>query len=97
MIKYRSMKHFNVEEYSRYMNSAPFHLYIFDDMDDILGAQEQLVTSALDSHAPLKQRCIKNGRIPFMNTILRKAKMNMWRSGPFGDERNPTAREKYLL
>ena len=37
VIKYRSMKHFNVEEYSRDKNYVLFHICdIFDDVDDIV-------------------------------------------------------------
>ena len=100
VIKYRSIKHFNVEEYSRDMHSVPFHTCdIFDDVGDIVWAHEQLVTSVIDSHTPLKQRCVKNDQIPFMNATLRKAihQRNMWRSRSFGDKRNTTAREKYVF
>ena len=39
-------------------DSVPFHICdIFGDVDDIVWAHElQLVTSVIDSHAPLKER-----------------------------------------
>ena len=99
MIKYRSMKKFKTEEYMRDMNFVPFHVCdIFDDVDDIVWAHGQLVTSVIDSHAPLKQRCVKNRQIPYMNSTLRKAihQRNMWRNRHFRDKRNTTIREKYV-
>ena len=54
MIKYRSMKKFKTEEYMRDMNLVPFHVCdIFDDVDDIVWAHGQFVTSVIDFHAPL--------------------------------------------
>ena len=54
------MKKLKTEEYMRDMN--------FDDVDDIVWAHWQLVTSVIDSHAPLKQRCVNNRQIPCMNS-----------------------------
>ena len=69
------------------------------DVDDIVWAHEQLVTSVIDSHAPLKQRCIKTIKFHLMNATLWKAihQRNMWRSRHFWDKQNTTAREKYVF
>ena len=73
-VSYRSMKHFQQEDYTRDLSNVPFHVCdIFDDVDDITWAQRHLLSSVIDIHAPLKQRYLRSNQIPCMNGQLRKA------------------------
>ena len=55
LITYRSMKNFDQDEFTRDLSTVPFHVcYIFDDVDDIVWAQQHLISSVVDFHAPLK-------------------------------------------
>ena len=57
LITYRSMKIFDQEEFTRDLTTVPFHVCdIFDDVDDIVWAQQKLISCIVDIHAPLKQR-----------------------------------------
>ena len=52
---------------------APFHIIdIFDDVDDMLYAFEQLYTKILNEHAPLKQAVIRRNQVPYMTEEWRK-------------------------
>ena len=99
LITYRSMKHFDQEEFTRDLSTVPFHVCdIFDDVDDIVWAQQHLISSVIDFHAPLKQRYLRSNQVPYMNGQLRKAihQRKMWRNKHFRDKRNPIARAQYV-
>ena len=50
------IKQFNTENFKADMEQTPFHIAsVFDDMDDILWAWNQLFRGVCDSHAPLKE------------------------------------------
>ena len=52
---------------------APFHIIdIFDDLDDMLYAFEELYTEILNEHAPLKQAVIRRNQVPYMTEEWRK-------------------------
>ena len=98
-ITYRSMKHFDHEDFNRDLSNVPFHVCdIFDDVDDIAWAQQHLLSSVINIHAPLKQRYLRANQVPYMNGQLRKAihQRNMWRNKHFKDKRDPTARANYV-
>ena len=93
------MKHFDQEEFTRDLSTVPFDVCdIFDDVDDIVWAQQHLISSVIDFHAPLKQRYLRSNQVPYMNGQLRKAihQRNMWRNKHFKDKRNPIARAQYV-
>ena len=59
-VVYRSMKHhFCDKSFQNDLANVPFHVCnIFDDIDDICWAQNNLFTSVLNEHAPLKVKCM---------------------------------------
>ena len=98
-ITYRSMKYFDQEAFNRDLSNVPFHVCdVFDDVDDIAWAQQHLLSSVINFHAPLKHRFLRTNQVPYMNGQLRKAihQRNMWRNKHFKDKRNSIAREKYV-
>ena len=98
-ITYRSMKYFDQEAFNRELSNVPFHVCdVFDDVDDIAWAQQHLLSSVINIHAPLKHRFLRTNQVPYMNGQLRKAihQRNMWRNKHFKDKRNSFAREKYV-
>ena len=100
VLTYRSMKHFQHNEFSKDVGFIPFHVCeIFDEVDDILWAQQQLFSSVINALAPLKRRRIRRRQVPYMNGPLRKIihQRNMWRNRHFKDKRNTTARSKYIF
>ena len=55
-ITVRNYKQFNTENFKADMEQTPFYIAsVFDDMDDILWAWNQLFRGVCDSHAPLKE------------------------------------------
>ena len=61
------------EKFLQDLYMAPFHIIdIFDDVDDMLYAFEQLSTEILNEHAPLKQAVIRRNQVPHMNEEWRK-------------------------
>ena len=100
VLTYRSMNHFQHNEFTKDVGFIPFHVCeIFDEVDDILWAQQQLFSSVINAHAPLKRRRIRRRQVPYMNGSLRKIihQRNMWRNRHFKDKRNTTARSKYIF
>ena len=56
---YRSVKHFCDDLFQVDLENVPFHVCnIFEDIDDIYWAQNNLFMSVLNEHAPLKVKCI---------------------------------------
>ena len=99
MITYRSMKNFNQSNFSRDIDLIPLHVCeIFDDVNDVAWAQQNLLFSVIDSHAPVKRRCVRENQVPYMNGELRKAihQRNMWRTKHFKNKRDTAARDKYV-
>ena len=97
-ITYRSMKRFSDESFLEHIESVPFHVSeIFDDIDDIHWAQNNLLMSVINHHAPLKTKYVKGKILPYMNSELRKAinQRNMWRNRHFENRQCATARKKY--
>ena len=93
------MKYFDQEEFTKDLANVPFHICeIFDDINDTVWAQQHLLSSIIDIHAPLKQRFLRKSQVPYMNSQLRKAihQRNMWRNKHFKDKRDSIARNKYV-
>ena len=73
-ITYRSMKHFDQEAFNRDLSNVHFHVCdIFDDVDDIAWAQQHLLSSVINIHAPLKHRFLRTNQAPYMNGQLHEA------------------------
>ena len=73
--QYRSMKHFNENEFLKDMSFIPFHVTnIFDDPNDSYWLFNELYTDILNKHAPLKTTRRHPKHAPFMHTDLRKAR-----------------------
>ena len=98
-ITYRSMKNFQEDAFRADCDNIPFHVSnIFDDIDDIYWAHNQMFLSVLNEHAPLKTKWIKKEQVPYMNSELRKAihQRNMWRNKHFKNKRDKLARQNYV-
>ena len=97
-ITYRSMKRFSDESFLEHIESVPFHVSeTFDDIDDIHWAQNNLLMSVINHHAPLKTKYVKGKNLPYMNSELRKAinQRNMWRNRHFKNRQCTATRKKY--
>ena len=54
------MKNFREEDFRPDIDNVPFHVAsVFDDIDDIYWAQNQMFLSVLNEHAPQKTKWIK--------------------------------------
>ena len=98
-ITYRSMKNFREENFRADIDNVPFHVAsVFDDIDDIYWAQNQMFLSVLNEHAPQKTKWIKKDQVPYMNSELRKTilQRNMWRNRYFKNKRDKDARQNYV-
>ena len=72
----RSYKNFDEEAFSEAVGVIPFNVaYVFEDVDDIYWAHENLLTDILDEHAPVKGKSVRAKQCPFMNAKLRKASL----------------------
>ena len=68
------MTNFQEDAFCADCDNIPFHVSnIFDDIDDIYWAHNQMFLSVLNEHAPLKTKWIKKERVPYMKSELRKA------------------------
>ena len=73
VITVRNFKQFNTENFKADMERTPFYIAsVFDDMDDILWAWNQLFRGVCDSHAPLKEIKVRSVSSPWINTIWLK-------------------------
>ena len=76
VITVRNFKQFNTENFKADMEQTPFYIAsLFDDMDDILWAWNQLFRGVCDSHAPLKEIKVRSVLSPWINNTIR-LKMN---------------------
>ena len=76
LIKGRSFKNFNEDEFNNDLRFVPFNVaHVFDDIDDICWAWEKLYSNVLDDHAPMKTRKHKtaSGQSKFITPVIRKA------------------------
>ena len=76
LIKGRCFRKCNDEEFNKDLQLVPFHAaYVFDDIDGICRAWEELYKNVLDDHAPIKYRKIRKGfrRSNFITPEIRKA------------------------
>ncbi len=72
-IVYRSFKSFDENKYKEDISMIPFRAsYIFDDIDDVVGCHNKLLSDVVDIYAPLKQRMLQKDSVPYMNSKLRK-------------------------
>ena len=98
-VVYRSIKHFCDKSFQNDLANVPFHVCnIFEDIDDICWAQNNLFTSVPNEHAPLKVKCINKPQVPYMNSELRKAmhNRNMWRCKHFRNKKDKYSRSMYV-
>ena len=80
------------------LRTCLFMCNIFEDIDDIYWAQNNLFMSVLNEHAPLKVKCINKPQVPYMNSELRKAmnNRNMWRGKHFRNKKDKYARSMHV-
>ncbi|CAB4022369.1 Hypothetical predicted protein, partial [Paramuricea clavata] len=77
VIKYRSYKYFNGEEFNADLRAIPFHIAtVFDDPDDVNWAWNKLLTDSSERHVPLILcTIIRGNQVPFMTKVLLKSIM----------------------
>ena len=98
-ITYRNMKNFHEEDFRADIDNVPFHVsYVFNDIDDIYWAHNQLFLSILNEHAPPKIKWIIKEQVPYMNSELRKTilQRNMWRNRYFKNKRDKDTKQNYV-
>ena len=75
VFQYRSLKHFNENDFLTDLALVPFHVTsVFDDPNDSYWLFNKLYTEVLDIHAPIRTARRHPKHAPFMNTELRKAR-----------------------
>ena len=74
VVKYRSYKNFDSQNYKHGLSIVPFHVAdIFDSVDDAYWFCEHLLLDVINQHAPIKTRTTKQKSVRYMNGELRKA------------------------
>ena len=92
-VNYRCMRKFDDDSFAYDVSTIPFHICnIFEDVDDIYIAQQQLLMSVVNEHAPPKTKFVSGNQVPYMNSELH----NMWRGKHFRDRRNKKYRAMYV-
>ena len=97
---YRSMKHFDENEFQGIVENAPFGICnIFDDCDDRAWAHSVLFKTIIDECAPLKNKTVQGKQLPYMNKQIRQAKYtrNMWRNKHFRYRKDKLYRENMFI
>ena len=71
---------------------------IFEDIEDISWAQNQLLMSVVNEHAPLETKFVSRNQVPYMNSELCKAinQRNMWRGEHFKSRGNKQYKAVYI-
>ena len=71
-VKTRNYKKLNLDNFKRYMETAPFHIAsLFDDPDDVLWAWQSLFVDICDEHAPWKEVKIRSRSAPWVTNEIR--------------------------
>ena len=64
-IRYRDMKHFDEKQFLQSLLQAPWDTaFLFDDIDDVIYAWEQIFNSVLDSLCPWREKRVKQATQP---------------------------------
>ena len=72
--KYRSYKNFDQGAFNNDIGRIPFHAaYAFEDVDEMVWANEKLLSEVIDQHAKNKERKLKAKKPAFVNGELRRA------------------------
>jgi hypothetical protein len=73
-LPYRSFLAFGRDMFVADLECAPFNVaHVFDDINDVYWAHEEMLLQIVNSHAPVKTRKTRKSSAPFMNRALRKA------------------------
>lgn len=69
-VNYRSMKTFDDKSFCTDVSTIPFDICnVFDDIDDVSWAQNYLLMSVINEHAPVKTKYISGNQVPYMNSV----------------------------
>jgi hypothetical protein len=69
-----SVRGFDQQAFADDLERTPFHVaHVFDDVNDVYWAHEQMLKQFVNEHAPLKSRTPLRLITPFRNRKLRKA------------------------
>ena len=72
--KYRSYKNFDQGAFNNDIGRIPFHVaYEFEDVDEIVWANERLLSEVIDQHAKNKECKLKAKKTAFVNGESRRA------------------------
>ena len=75
-VKTRNFKNYNLDNFRRDIETAPFHIAsVFDDPDDLLWTWQSLFVNICDEHAPWKEVKIRSRSAPWITNEIRH-KMN---------------------
>ena len=68
-LKYRSIEKFNGEPFDKDIRAIPYQMCeVFDDVDDIYWAHNQLLIFVVNEHIPLNVKIISGEQVPYMNS-----------------------------
>lgn len=74
-LKTRNFKNFNLDNFRRDIETAPFHMAsVFDDPDDVSWAWLSLFVNICDEHAPWKEVKIRSRSAPWITNEIRGIK-----------------------
>ena len=72
-IEYRSMRHFNKDEFLDDLRNVPWGTaYIYEDVDDLWHHWAKLYNEVLDKHAPLKKKRVRGDQLPWITPQLQR-------------------------
>ena len=98
VIKYRSFKTFNIENFQRDLSFIPFQVMdMFDDIDDKYWIFNHMVSNVVNEHTPVKTKFVKGKGAPHMNSDLRKLmyRKRMSQNAYWKCKGNPVLWEEY--
>jgi len=72
-IEYRSMRHFNKDEFLDDLRNVPWGTaYIYEDVDDLWDHLAKLYNEVLDKHASLKKKRVRGDQLPWKTPQLQR-------------------------
>lgn len=74
VIKSRSKKHFNQNEFLADVETTPWDTaFIFDGIDDVWAYRYKLFNETVEKHAPFMKKRIRSNQLPWINVGIKKA------------------------
>ena len=73
VIEYRSMRHYDNDQFLDDLSNVPWGTeYIYDDVDDLWRHWASLYTEVLDKHAPIKKKRVRGDQFPWITPDIQR-------------------------